>query len=159
MKRSVKIFEAISIGIMVLFSTIFLYVAFTTENKMVVEGMKSMDFPKIIIIVQLLLVVLLVAKDFMGKQAVSEKDNAPIVENKVTLSVAAIIAYVLLWNVIGFCLSSFIFFTFEARMLDNERKLWQTILLSIAVVTVIFCVFGIGFKVNFPEPLPGLLRL
>lgn len=172
MKKSCKVYEILSLIIIFAASLLFLYLAFTTENKMAVDGMKSMDFPKVILGLLLLLLVLLVMVDFVfaGKFEKKNAENTdlepcageeaePVIDKKTAVSIAAILIYIILWNVIGFCLSSFLFFSFESHLLDNEKKLWKTLALGAGITLLIYAVFGMGFKVDFPEPVIELLGL
>ena len=142
-------------------TAVFLFLAFTTENKTAVDGMKSMDFPKIILVLQLVLLVLLVIADFAAAKKLagnpgdedSEDGKEPFMDKRITVSIAAILIYILLWNVVGFCCSSFLFFSFESQLLDDRQKFWKTLALGVGITVLIYLVFGVGFKVDFPEPI------
>lgn len=161
MKKNDRIMEAIAVAITFLLTLVFFYIACTTKTKAVSGGIGPMDFPKIILGIQLvlLLVIAVQAVNRFRKRAPepSEEAKEPLMDKRVLLSIAAILIYIVCWNILGFCLSSFLFFSYEAHMLDKEDKLWKVMALGLVATVLIYLIFGVGFKVSFPEPLAELL--
>lgn len=161
MKKNDRIMEAVAIVVIFLLTLLFFYIACTTKTKAVTGGIQPMDFPKVVLGVQLFLLVI-AAVQLIGRgrkntdEAVREKEET-LVDKRVVFSIAAILIYIICWNVLGFCLSSFLFFSYEAHLLDKEDKLWKILVLGLVVTILIYLIFGVGFKVSFPEPLMELL--
>ena len=61
-------------------------------------------------------------------------------------------------QVIGFTLSTFCFFFFESFYLDRKKPLWLTIVLSIGATVIMYVVFGMFFKVSFPDKFMNMIR-
>lgn len=161
MKKNDRIMEAVAVGIIFVLTLLFFYIACTTKTKAVAGGIGPMDFPKIILGIQLLLLLITVFQ-MVGRIRKSEdrplkEEKEPLIDKRVVLSIAAILIYIICWNILGFCLSSFLFFSYEAHLLDKEDKLWKILVLGLVATTLIYLVFGIGFKVSFPEPLAEIL--
>lgn len=161
MKKNDKIMEAVAVGLIFVLTLLFFYIACTTKTKAAAGGIQPMDFPKIILGIQLILLAAVTVRMIASiKKDIGEKakeDKEPLVDRRVALSVAAILIYIICWNILGFCLSSFLFFSYEAHLLDKEDKLWKILVLGLAVTGMIYLIFSIGFKVSFPEPLVELL--
>lgn len=161
MKKNDRIMEAAAIVVIFLLTLLFFYIACTTKTKAVTGGIQPMDFPKVVLGIQLFLLVItafqLIARGRKNTdEAVREKEE-PLVDKRVVFSIAAILIYIICWNILGFCLSSFLFFSYEAHLLDKEDKLWKILILGLVVTILIYLIFGVGFKVSFPEPLMELL--
>ena len=63
-----------------------------------------------------------------------------------------------MWKVIGFSLSTLLFFIGEAIYLDRKRPLWLTILIGVIATVFMYVVFGVLFKVSLPDPLMDMVR-
>ena len=59
---------------------------------------------------------------------------------------------------IGFSLSTLLFFIAESIYLDRKRPIWLTILIGVIATVVMYAVFGLAFKVALPDPLMNMLR-
>ena len=160
-----------------------LMVAYQTPANFKVEGMASMDFPKAIFWIQMILCAYILAKGILNYRkmkaelaalapVVPSADKAvaagevpgeeaalkqPFMQREVAITLALIIAYAVCWNIIGFGLSSFLFFVAESIVLDRERPIWQALLLGVIMTAVIYFAFGFVFRVSFPEPLLDLI--
>ena len=161
MKKNDRIMEAVAVGIIFVLTLLFFYIACTTKVKIAAGGIGPMDFPKIILGIQLLLLLIttfqMIARFRKGEAEPSGEEPEPLVDRRVILSIVAILVYIICWNVLGFCLSSFLFFSYEAHLLDKEDKLWRILTLGLVATILIYLIFGIGFKVSFPEPLAEIL--
>ena len=69
-----------------------------------------------------------------------------------------IVAYAFLWTKIGFTVSTFLFFFCESVFLSRKRPIWLTFLLALGITVFISVVFGVFFKVSFPDPLMNAIR-
>ena len=138
------------------------YVAYTTKVRTKVQGMQSMTFPKIILYVLIFLCAIVLVKGILNyiklkKQAEPDtgKDtgNKKTFDYRIPLTVALIIMYAALWNVIGFVLSSYIFVSIESILLDHSKAWWHALLIALGYVVIVYLIFSVGFKVHFPEPI------
>jgi len=161
MQRNARVFElSVSIFLFALSGYLF-YVALTT-GRPASGGMSSMDFPKAILAVMMLASAVLIGRAVLwfikNPKGSSKEAAAPLLPKKAVLTFALICVYAMLWKVLGFFLSSFFFFTVEAKMLDNERPLPMVTLIGFSAAVLMVLVFGVMFKVQFPEPLLELIR-
>ena len=119
------------------------------------SDMASMDFPKgILIILAVLCIGKIITSCITSAKEHSLDDESRIfVDRRTWMTAISIIIYAILWNVIGFCLSSFLFFYAEALILKKDANKKYTALISIGVTMSIFVIFGVAFGVDFPEPL------
>ena len=76
-----------------------------------------------------------------------------IPDKRIVLSIAAILAYAALWDIIGFCASTIIFLILEAKILKRDVDTRTTVLIALAGTAVVYLVFGVAFHVYLPEPL------
>lgn len=75
---------------------------------------------------------------------------------KIIVTILLIVAYAAMWNVIGFFVSTLIFFFVESMLLDTSS--WKkAALLSILYAIVVYAVFGLCFNVSFPEPILDMI--
>ena len=88
-----------------------------------------------------------------AKEHSLDDESRIFVDRRTWMTAISIIIYAILWNVIGFCLSSFLFFYAEALILKKDANKKYTALISIGVTMFIFVIFGVAFGVDFPEPL------
>lgn len=165
MDQSKKIFGIFVSAFLLGFTLFLLYTSFTTASLIAVEGLTSMDFPRAIFYFQIVLCVFVLVNSIRTfvqakrDKAVPEEEQTPktLIDRKVLISLILVIAYVILWDIIGYLLSTFLFFTVESRMLDNEKALWKCALIGLIVAGFSYTVFGILFQVSFPEPLLQLI--
>lgn len=168
MDKDKRIFEIFVSGFLLAFTLFLLYTSFTTSSKItVVEGLTSMAFPRAILYVQAVFCLFVLGnstkaylQEKKDREPVTEnkkQDKRPLINNKVLFSLVLMIIYVLLWDYLGFILSTILFFTVEAKMLDIEKPLWKCILFGLLVAGFSYIVFGVIFQVSFPEPLFELL--
>lgn len=61
--------------------------------------------------------------------------------------------YALLWNVLGFSVSTFIYIIAQSFVLKRDVKLLQTVLIALLISVVMYLFFAELFYVNFPEPI------
>ncbi len=143
------------------------YVAYTSKERTKVQGMRSMTFPKAIlyVIMALCLIVLVrgviqyvkLRRQEKSAPAVREKGGFPAwlktIDIRIPLSVGLFILYAAMWNVVGFVISSFLFFLAESLLLDRGKPWWHALLIAVVYVAVVYLIFSVGFKVRFPEPI------
>ena len=70
---------------------------------------------------------------------------------------AAIVIYAFFWRILGFCISSFLFFFAEYILLKRDTPRLRAVLISAFVTLAIYIIFGMAFGVDFPEPLLELV--
>lgn len=76
---------------------------------------------------------------------------------KIIVTILLIVVYAAMWNVIGFFVSTLIFFFVESMLLDTSFSWKKAALLSILYATVVYVVFGLCFNVSFPEPILDMI--
>lgn len=78
-------------------------------------------------------------------------ERADVGELRVLGTVAAsIIAYALLFRVIGFIVATFLFLAFIFTYL-GERRYWLTVGIALAITAALYLGFGLGLHVNLPR--------
>lgn len=145
-------------GLLILFSYLF-YIARTSPSY-TFEGIASMEFPSWIFIIVLLLCAIKLIGNIMfqikrgDKQAASKEKVSP----KINLSIFLIVLYAVMWNIVGFSISSFSFVSVEAKILRPQIS-WKIVLLIGFLVTVaVDIVFGLFFNIDFPEPIFEIIQ-
>ena len=78
-------------------------------------------------------------------------------DKRVLIMLAMIIVYAVLWEVIGFCLSSILFVTASSLLLRKNCGWVKALIVGIGSTVILYFVFGYLFKVDFPEPLLELI--
>ena len=73
---------------------------------------------------------------------------------RVLLVLGALFAYVFLFNILGFVLSTFVLMAFLFTVVE-PRSWWTTVLASLITILASYGIFKIWLKVPFPEGLLG----
>lgn len=161
-KRNSKYFElAVSIMIFCV-SGYMIYVAQTTGLPTTDGSMTSMAFPRAIYIAIMVMCAYLIAKAIIWfknnpkSEVTAEKGS--LIPKKTVLTFIAICIYAALWEVIGFTLSTLLFVFAESYMLDRKRPIWLTAAVAIGATVIMYVVFGMMFKVSFPDPFMDMIR-
>ena len=163
MQRNSKYFELIVSILLLAGSCFMLYIAQTTGKPSNDGSLSAMAFPRAIYIAIVVLSVYLIAKCAKWfKDNPKTAENAPakgtFLPQKSVVTFIAICVYAALWQVIGFSLSTLLFFIAESIYLDRKRPIWLTILIGVIATVVMYAVFGLSFKVALPDPLMNMLR-
>ena len=162
MERNKKRFE-LGVSIVILLIVCFLmYVSFITPTIPVSSGLASMDFPRIVFVFIILLSIaqIIVSICWFVKHPIKNntEPKAAAFDKKVVLTAVLFCIYAALWNVIGFSLSSVIYFFIQTKLLDKKKPTLHVALISVLLVAVIDLLFVFVFKIHFPEPLLTLIR-
>ena len=115
MKKEERFYEKLAL---LLLGTGFLYYNAATAKIVSPDSdMASMDFPKgILIILAVLCIGKIITTCITSAKEHSLDDESRIfVDRRTWMTAISIIIYAILWNVIGFCLSSFLFFQSELQ--------------------------------------------
>lgn len=161
MQRNSKIFE-LSVSILLFcFAGYLIHVANSTGLP-ASDGMASMDFPRAIFVAIMLLLLYVIVTSILWfvkhPRSAETGEKVPMMKKKAVLTFIFICIYAALWKVIGFSISTFIFFTVESHMLDNKRPLRVALLIALVTTVLMLLIFGTLFKVQFPEPILELIR-
>ena len=146
MKKEERFYEKLVLALLLLGTGFLYYNAATAKIVSPDSDMASMDFPKGI-----------TTCITSAKEHSLDDESRIFVDRRTWMTAISIIIYAILWNVIGFCLSSFLFFYAEALILKKDANKKYTALISIGVTMFIFVIFGVAFGVDFPEPLLELV--
>lgn len=140
---------------MILLAAYLLYVARTYKAPGIKSIIPPMSVPTIvfvlIIVLSLAVLVKAIREYRQMKQTPQEKEAS--MDPRIPITIGAIIVYAMLWKVVGFCLSSFLFFTAESKLLNRKSSWVKCVILAVAVTALIRIVFGEFFGVNLPEPI------
>lgn len=164
MERNKRKFQLFASLLFLALFAFFLYTAYHTPAIPVSRGMASMDFPKFLLIVMLCLSAIQLVRTIIwfAKNRPDAKTDAeskePIIAGKAIITAVLICIYALLWNVIGFSLSTFVYFIVQTKVLDSKKALWRIALVSLIAVVAMNVIFVAIFRVSFPEPLLTLIR-
>ena len=142
------------------------YVAYTSKVRTKVDGIKSMTFPKVVLYTIIVLCLIVLVQGILNyrklKKTVANTENTEVHEKKkfdirILVTIGLILLYAVLWNVIGFTLSSILFVFVESMLLDHSKPWWHGLLIAVGYVIIVYLVFALGFKVSFPEPIFDVL--
>ncbi len=176
MKKEERFFERIVLLLLLAGAAFLYYTAGLSKSVATGADMASMDFPKGI----LLVLMVFCAGKLMAGLAAQLKQNGgrttpaqadqPAPEPqaadfsstgkrdpRTVLTMAAIVIYALFWRILGFCISSFLFFFAESILLKRDTPRLRAVLISAFVTLAIYVIFGMAFGVDFPEPLLELV--
>lgn len=163
--RKLKIFELIVSIFFILFCSVMLYVSFTTKVSMGAYSRKELAsfwFPKIVLFLMLGFAIccLIFTVSWFVRHKNEEKNKISFFElfhKKSVITYILLLVYVLMWNVIGFALSTFLYFGVQTKVMDVERSWKQIMLVSAGLTALLVLVFSVAFSVDFPEPLFELI--
>ncbi|MBO6041028.1 MAG: tripartite tricarboxylate transporter TctB family protein [Oscillospiraceae bacterium] len=160
-QRINKYFE-VGVAVLLLIGAIYMEkVAFDTDKPVTAGNLSAMAFPKVVYMVIILLCAYLIVKGIVWlvkNPAPEGAAKATIVPVRSLVTFGMIIAYALLWTRLGFTISTFLFFFCESVFLSRKRPIWLTLLLAVGVTAFISVIFGVFFKVSFPDPLMNAIR-
>lgn len=163
MNRNSKYFELIVSVLLLIGSCFMIYIAQTTGKPSTDGSLTAMAFPRAMYIVIIILSVYLIAMNAIWfKNNPKTPENTPpkgtLLPRKSWVTFVAICVYAAMWQVIGFSLSTLLFFIGEAIYLDRKRPLWLTILIGVIATIFMYVVFGVLFKVSLPDPIMDMVR-
>jgi hypothetical protein len=153
MKKEENFYEIIVLAILTIGAAFLFYTANQSPSTATTgTDLTSMDFPKGML---LLLGVLCIVRLFssMKKILANSSNDSLVPDKKILLTIVAIVVYSVLWNILGFCLSTFLFLNTEAKIINKNVNMKQTFIVSFVGMLVIFLIFGVAFKVYLPEPI------
>ncbi len=160
MNRNEQFFERIVLLVMMAGFGALLYTALNFKSSFgSAENLSSMAIPVCVLSLVLVLCAIRLAMNLLA-WAKSKGGQWEKTDRRVYISTGLIVLYALLWNPLGFCLSTGLFLLGIFQVLrPNKQSLAKDLLLSVAVTAGIYLLFGKGFPVYFPGPPPGLLSL
>jgi len=152
MKKEESFYERIVLILLIIGTGIFYYVACQAKAISLDGGLASMDFPKALLLLLGILCILKLVSNIknMSAENSSESINS---DKRILLTIFAIIIYSALWNVLGYCLSTFLFLNAEAKIINKRVNKTQLVVIAFIGTLITFLVFGVAFKVYLPEPI------
>ena len=160
-KRNNKIFE-LGVSVFLMLASMYMFWIAVTTDKPVTDGnLSAMAFPKVLYLVIIVLCAYLIVNGIIWLKkhpADPSAEKVAMVPKKSIITFVLIVAYAALWKVIGCSLSTLLFFFTESYILDRKRPLWLTVLLAVAATVIMYVVFGMFFKVSFPDKLMDMVR-
>ena len=161
-KRNMRVFTCITSGFLILLSSPLLWIALTTKYPRAVrDAIKPMYFPAaalaFIIVACLILFaynLFMIAKEKRLRiLAGVTLEKFTFISPKALITIVGTVIYALLWNVLGFSISSMLFMACISKVIEPERPLKQIIPVSIISSLCIYLLFTFVFRVPFPEPI------
>ena len=158
MEKRTHIYEGIVLVILIATFSYLLYVAGNAKVGYVASGISSMGFPTVIFSLILMLCAFKLVGNIRWQLKNRQTENtSPKVDRRVYYTLGLIVLYAALWNIIGFCLSTFLFFTVQAQVLKPKNSWLRSGIVGLSATIVMYFIFGVLFKVYFPEPLLDML--
>ena len=160
-KRINKYIELVVSALLLIGAIYMEQVAIATDKPVKAGNLSAMAFPKVLYLVIIVLCAYLIVTGilWLKKNPVPEgAAKASIVPMRSLVTFVMIVAYAFLWTKIGFTVSTFLFFFCESVFLSRKRPIWVTFLLALVITVFMYVVFGIFFKVSFPDPLMNAIR-
>ncbi len=133
-----------------------------TKTQRRFEGPSPMSFPRVILWLILILSVAELILEFYrlakagGWKGITGK-GLSIVPIPALIAVVTLVVYVLLWNVIGFTLSTAIYVGGVGKYLRKKRPIWECALVGIGFALLMYFLFVRLFAVMLPDPLVDLI--
>ncbi len=120
------------------------------------DGMQSMTFPKVIFSVIVILCAIKLIANIVTMIRTGEY-GFEMVDHRIIISLVMIVLYAVLWEVIGFGISSVIFTLIESKILRSNAKWINCFFVGAGTTVVLYFIFGFLFNVDFPEPILELI--
>ncbi len=161
-KRDFRVFTIIACSLFILVSAPCLWMALTQNYPRAVRDViKPYHFPAAVfafIILACLFFLVYNLHMYLKERKIREASGVTLkkfkfIPNKSAATFLGAIVYVLLWSVLGFTLSSILFMTFLAKVVEPERPLRQIAIVSVLTSVGVFLLFSNVFNVPFPEPI------
>ncbi len=152
MNREQVFYERVVLVLLLVGTAVFYSVAMQSPSTAEGGDLGSMDFPKYILILLGIFSVLQLVMNLRNAKKAAPVDTL-IPDKRIIFSIAAILAYAALWDIIGFCASTGLFLILEAKILKRDVDTRTTVLIALAGTAVVYLVFGVAFHVYLPEPL------
>ena len=140
-----------------------LYIAYTTEkvSNTQVFMIKAMTIPKIVLYVMLVLSLVVLWQTLSWYFHHGWKNVWPaflkLIPLRTLLTFLLVIVYVKLWDVLGFSISTFLFFAVESKLCKPEQSIGKTLLISLIFSVAVYLIFVVGFSMFLPEPILDLI--
>lgn len=154
MQKSERKIELLVLMLTVAGIALLLQNAQIAAGKFVGKGIGPMLFPQIILSIMLFLsmirMVVTIRYLVYHRKQQDEKKQRDI---RTIATYLLIVVYALLWNVLGFSVSTFIYIIAQSFVLKRDVKLLQTVLIALLISVVMYLFFAELFYVNFPEPI------
>ncbi|MCD7908242.1 MAG: tripartite tricarboxylate transporter TctB family protein [Clostridium sp.] len=157
MKKEERFYERIVLLFLLAGSAFLYYNASQAKSVATGTDMASMDFPKGILAVLMVLCALKLVTGLAGLAKEKVEETSQPRDPRTLLTMAGIVVYAFFWRILEFCLSSFLFFFAESILLKQTVRKRQAALISAGVTLAVYIIFGMAFGVDFPEPLLELI--
>lgn len=134
-----------------------LYVAALSVNSVIANDVGPAFMPKVIGVFIAVLAALKLVLSIMSKGNKAKATNEDIKAGVFTI--IALLAYVLLFNPLGFIVSTalYLFAQFMILSTENNRNIKQFTILSIVTPLIIYFLFVYGFKLILPSGILGFI--
>ena len=155
-RKNTFFYENVVLSLLFAVFAYLLYVARTSPSYSSGGDTASMTFPSWIFAITMFICVLkLFLNCFNMKRSGKESKTGEIQKThiKVYITLLTIIIYALCWNLVGFSISTVVFVAFVSQMLRPTCPIVKTVVIALGVAIFMNIVFGMFFKVDFPEPL------
>ena len=152
-KKSAFFFENVVLSLLFAVFAYLLYVAKTSPSYSSGGDTASMTFPSWIFIITMLLCALKLVINYVAGKKSADSAETGKTHIKVYITLLSIIVYAFCWNLIGFSISTVVFVAFVSQMLRPSCSMPKTFIMALGVAVFMNVVFGMFFKVDFPEPL------
>lgn len=152
-KKSAFFFENVVLSMLFAVFAYLLYIAKTSPSYSSGGDTASMTFPSWIFIITMLLCALKLFINYIAGKKSTGGTEAGKTHIKVYITLLSIIIYAFCWNLAGFSISTVVFVAFVSQMLRPSCSMPKTFITALGVAVFMNIVFGMFFKVDFPEPL------
>ncbi len=148
--KTSRTFELIAAALLGIYSAVMIAYAKLNPVTTVSNGMESYTFPVILYAIMLVCCIILIIQNRIAA-AKDKESKFEKLDVRVWITIGAIVIYALLWQVIGFMASTFLFIICEAKALKREEPLWKCAAVSLAAILIIYFVFVRVFSISLPE--------
>lgn len=156
MKKNAYLYENVVLGAIAAAFAYLLYVARTSPSYSSGGDTASMTFPSWIFLITFLISIIKIFSNVYAAGKAKNDASAKYPEKtdiKVYITLAAVIAYAICWEIIGFSASTVVFVAAVSHLLRPSCSWLKCLAVALAVAIFMNVVFGVLFKVDFPEPL------
>lgn len=133
-------------GVIVIVVNMLLYTQTSIRSDAVVEGMQAMDYPKVLIVLLMMLGAGIIVYPSTGTEGDAD---IPLLSQRTCILICGLILYAYLLDVIGFSVSSFCMATLTSYTM-GWRRLPPLLLCNMLGVAVIWALFRYVLKIPLP---------
>ncbi|MCD7909416.1 MAG: tripartite tricarboxylate transporter TctB family protein [Clostridium sp.] len=158
MDKTERLYERLVLVLLIALFSFLMYVTGQSDARLAGKDIASMDVPKVIFGLLLILCCIKLINNLAWWNKNRHAGGGNGTDVRVYTTMVFIVLYAILFNVVGFCLSTFLFVTGTSQVLRPTNPWKKAAVIGVLVTVCTYVIFGVLFDVYFPEPIIELMR-